>query len=177
MKHNGKQVQDRSRACQSGGTSGIGNGGEDGVTEEGRKDYIAQQVHALYYGQDLNCARTTLLCLSGLCQVPVGAEVMAAAVGLHGAGGLGAQCGLVEGGLMFLGLYAAYLGRTEAEAVAACRGYGWAFLQKFGSLTCAGLRPGGFSDQDPPHLCEELTCRAIWFTYQYVRAWAEGPQG
>ena len=35
----------------------------------------------------------------------------------------------------------------------------WRFLE---------LRPSGFSESDPPHLCENLTCNGIEFAYQYI---------
>ena len=30
------------------------------------------------------------------------------------------------------------------------------------------LRPTGFSESDPPHMCEYLTCSGIEFAYQYI---------
>ena len=38
----------------------------------------------------------------------------------------------------------------------------------FGSLRCFELRPTGFSENDPPHMCENLTCKGIEFAYQYI---------
>lgn len=138
--------------------------------------YIAQTVHALYYGQDLNCARTTMHCLSHLLHVPIEPQTVIAAVGMHGAGGYRAQCGLVEGALMFLGIYFAAQGRKESEAVAACRRFAERFEQEFGALRCRELRPQGFSPEDPPHMCENLTCRAIFFSYQFLISEAEAWQ-
>ncbi len=98
---------------------------------------IKERVHELYWGQDMNCARTTLLCLGELLEVEYPAQTLQAAIGLHGAGGFRAQCGLVEG--------------------------------RFGSLSCRELRPNGFTEKDPPHLCETLTCEAIAFTYDFIK--------
>lgn len=69
--------------------------------------------------------------------IEYGPHVLDAAIGLHGAGGFGAQCGLVEG-------------------------------DKFGSLSCSNLRPNGFTENDPPHMCEKLTCDVISFTYDFI---------
>lgn len=132
------------------------------------RNYIVKRVHELYWQSDTNCARTTLFCLSELFGVDLDAQTIAAAVGMHGAGLFRAQCGLVEGGLMFIGLYYSILGRPETEAVAACNGYARAFTENFGALTCRELRPGGFLPNDPPHMCEHLTCRTIMFAYTYI---------
>ena len=45
--------------------------------------------------------------LSHLFSFPLEEQTLDAAIGMHGAGGLGAQCGLVEGSLMFIGAYLA----------------------------------------------------------------------
>ena len=62
-------------------------------------DYIENRVHDLYWKDDINCARTMLICLSELYKVNLEQQVVRAAIGLHGAGGYRAQCGLLEGGL------------------------------------------------------------------------------
>jgi len=132
------------------------------------RKYIEERVHKLYYDYDLNCARTTLTCLSEIFKLPVEKQTFTSAVGLFGAGGYRAQCGLVEGALMFIGIYLDSLGKNEAEAVSACYNYAEAFEKKFGSLRCRELRPTGFSENDPPHMCEKLTCDTIEFAYQYI---------
>ena len=35
-------------------------------------------------------------------------------------------------------------------------------------LNAIELRPTGFLESDPPHMCESLTCNAIEFAYQYI---------
>ena len=132
------------------------------------KEYITKRVHELYWEKDINCARTVLICLGELFETVIEPQTILSAVGLHGAGGYGAQCGLVEGALMFIGIYFHALGKTEAEIASACYNYASAFEKAFGSLRCAILRPTGFSENDPPHLCETLTSEAIAFAYQYI---------
>lgn len=132
-------------------------------------DYIEQKVHELYWEQDINCARTMLICLGELCDTKLNAQTIQAAVGLHGAGGYRAQCGLVEGGLMFIAVYFNNKGKSEEETVALCCRYAEKFTEKFGSLTCFDLRPNGFTPEDPPHLCEGLTCKAIQFAWEFLR--------
>lgn len=132
------------------------------------KEYITKRVHKLYWEEDINCARTSLICLSELFEIDIEQQTIWSAVGLHGAGGYRAQCGLVEGALMFIGIYFHMLGRSEEEIVSACFDLASAFEKKFGSLRCLELRPTGFSKNDPPHMCEDLTCRAIGSAYQYI---------
>jgi len=132
------------------------------------REYIENKVRQLYREQNMNCARTTLTCLSELLNTPVNEQTFASAIGMHGAGGFRAQCGLVEGGLMFIGLYFDAIGKSEREAVKACYKYAVEFTEKFGSLTCRELRPQGFSKDNPPHLCEKLTFDTIEFTYQFI---------
>ena len=43
-----------------------------------------------------------------------------------------------------------------------------AFEERFGSLRCAVLRPEGFKEANPPHLCEGLTRDALDLSIRYV---------
>ena len=131
-------------------------------------EYITNRVHDLYWMEDINCARTALVCLSELFEITIEPQTIWSAVGLHGAGGYRAQCGLVEGSLMFIGIYLHGLGKSEDEIVSACYNFASAFEKTFESLRCRELRPSGFSESDPPHLCENLTCNGIEFAYQYI---------
>ncbi len=54
-------------------------------------------------------------------------QLLWSAAGLHGAGGYRAQCGLVEGTLMFIGVYFHVMGKTENEIVSACYDFAAAF--------------------------------------------------
>ncbi len=132
------------------------------------EEYIRNRVHELYWKNDINCARTAIICLSELFETTVEQQTIWSAVGLHGAGGYRAQCGLVEGTLMFIGIYLHELGKTEDEIVSACYNFASAFDKTFGSLRCFELRPAGFSESNPPHMCENLTCSGIEFAYQYI---------
>ena len=97
-------------------------------------EYITNRVHDLYWKEDINCARTALVCLSELFEITIEPQTIRSAVGLHGAGGYRAQCGLVEGTLMFIGIYLHGLGKSEDEIVAACYNFASAFEKAFGSL-------------------------------------------
>ena len=109
-------------------------------------EYITNRVHDLYWKEDINCARTALVCLSELFEITIEPQTIWSAVGLHGAGGYRAQCGLVEGSLMFIGIYLYGLGKPEDEIVSACYNFASAFEKAFGSLrTCIHnrLTPSG----------------------------------
>lgn len=72
------------------------------------KEYITKRVHELYWEEDIDCARTALICLSEIFETALEPQTIRSAVGLHGAGGYRAQCGLVEGALMFIGIWSSY---------------------------------------------------------------------
>ena len=133
------------------------------------KTLVQKRVHHLYYDLDKNCAKTTLLCLGELLNHPVGPQVLQAATGLHGAGGYRAQCGLVEGALMMIGLYFGSQGLSDEQIARLCYQYADRFTKEFGSLRCQELRPGGFNQSDPPHLCENLTAKTICFAWNFIR--------
>lgn len=69
---------------------------------------------------------------------------------------------------MFIGIYLHSLGKEDDEIVSVCYNFAAAFDKAFGSLRCFELRPTGFSENDPPHMCENLTCNGIEFAYQYI---------
>lgn len=131
-------------------------------------DTIEKLVHRCYWQDDINCACTTLKCLETLFHMQVEDSIYTASVGLHGAGGYRAQCGLVEGALLFIGLYSQHKGKSKEEAVSICYNFAANFDKRFGSLQCYFLRPNGFTENDPPHACESLTVNAITFIYQFI---------
>ena len=135
------------------------------------KEFVSTYVRKAYHDRDINCATTTLEVLSDHFNVPVHNQVFDSAVGMHGAGGYRAQCGLVEGSLMFIGV----LGRTKSipdeEIIDFCRQYAENFEQKFSSLQCRELRPEGFSPDLPPHLCENLTVQTIMHAITHITEW------
>ena len=133
--------------------------------------FVQEHVHESYWERDINCASTTLEALSHWFSVPLHEQVFDAALGMHGAGGYRAQCGLVEGALMFLGLVGRARGLDDDSVIAACCRFAQQFEGRFGSLSCRVLRPQGFAPDNPPHLCEGLTGDAILFDIAFVSAW------
>lgn len=143
--------------------------GKGRIVLRDRREIIKERVHQLYWNDDINCARTILICLSELFEFSLERQTITSAIGLHGAGGFRAQCGLVEGGLMFIAVYYERQGKSEEEIISLCYEYAKTFAEKFGSLRCYDLRPNGFMPDDPPHLCEKLTCDAIEFAYCFIK--------
>jgi len=122
----------------------------------------------------INCATTTLKILSEAFEVDLDEQVVDAALGMHGAGEYGAQCGLVEGTLMFLGIYGRGKNIPDNAIVQCCSEFAKQFENEFGSLQCSVLRPEGFHPDNPSHICEPLTCRAVEFSIRYISALGEG---
>lgn len=133
------------------------------------ENIIKHEIHELYWNQDINCARTMLITLSKLMDFDLEAQLINAAIGMHGAGGYRAQCGLVEGSLMFISVYLKEKGIADKKISDVCYEFADEFIKRFSSLLCYDLRPGGFNETDPPHLCEDLTNSAILFTYQFLK--------
>jgi hypothetical protein len=130
--------------------------------------YIAEEVHRHYWDRDDTCAFTTLSIVSKLFAAPLESQVMDSALGMWGAGGHRAQCGLVEGALMFIGILGSRQGLNRDQISVLCKSYAQGFEKQFGSLICRELRPEGFAPDNPPHICEDLSRRAIRFTTSFI---------
>ena len=127
-----------------------------------------------YFGeQDLNCASTALLIISEYFDITLDKQVLDAAIGMHGAGGYRAQCGIVEGTLMSIGVIGRARNIPEDNIIDFCKELAHSFEKEFSSLSCRDLRPRGFNDDDPPHLCEDLTARGISHNIKGIAGWLE----
>lgn len=124
------------------------------------KQTIANRVHDYYWQQDLCCALTALNVLGELFDCTPSPELTAATYGLN-AGRCGSQCGLAAGPLLFFGLYGQQRQWPAEKIQRLCRHFSAEFEQTFSSRLCLELRPQGFAPSNPPHLCENLSCRAI----------------
>jgi cyclic pyranopterin phosphate synthase len=130
--------------------------------------FVHDRVHHAYWDHDWNCAVTTLRILAEVFDVTLEPQVLDAALGMHGAGGYRGQCGLVEGALMLIGALGKVHGLEDDAVVELCYNFAQAFESRFGSLLCRELRPEGFSPDNPPHLCEDLTRKAILFDIGFM---------
>jgi hypothetical protein len=132
------------------------------------QSFVQKRVESYYWNNDLNCATTNLLILSETFCVKLSDQVVDSALGMHGAGEYGAQCGLVEGTLMFLGIIGRLIGIPDKDIINSCKEFAGKFENQYSSLLCNILRPEGFSEKNPPHLCERLTCKAICFNVEFM---------
>lgn len=142
-----------------------------------REALVHDRVHEYYWAYDWNCAVATLRVLAEVFHLRLSHQVLDAALGMHGAGGYRAQCGLVEGALMLIGVLGKAEGLSEDAIIQACYDYAEQFERGFGSLLCRDLRPDGFKPESPPHLCEKLTRDAILFDISFVSDLLEGVHG
>ncbi|MGL1933280.1 MAG: C-GCAxxG-C-C family protein [Desulfotalea sp.] len=130
---------------------------------------IKEKVKQYYWDEDFNCATTNIKILSELFSLNLNQQVIDAAIGMHGAGKYGAQCGLVEGTLMFIGILGRDRNIPDDTIVENCKEYASNFECEFESLSCKILRPEGFHKENPPHLCEKLTYAAIEFNSEFIQ--------
>lgn len=132
-------------------------------------DFLNERVHQYYWEDDLNCATVVLKNLSETFGIPLDHQVLDAALGMHGAGGYRAQCGLVEGTLLFIGIFGRKHNISDKKIIELCRSFAEIFEHEFTSLLCRKLRPEGFSTDNPPHLCESLTIRANALSISFIK--------
>ena len=132
------------------------------------EEFIQKRVNEYYWNDDINCATTNLKILSEKFGIELSDQIINAALGLHGAGEYGAQCGLVEGTLMFIGILGRTLNISDDKIVTLCNDFAGQFEDRFKSLLCNILRPEGFKPSNPSHLCEKLTCEAIYFNIDFI---------
>jgi hypothetical protein len=142
-----------------------------------REALVRNRVHEYYWAHDWNCAVATLRVLAEVLRATLSDQVLDAALGMHGAGGYGAQCGLVESALMFIGVVGRERDLSDDAIVQACHDHAEQFERRFGSLLCRELRPAGFKPGNPAHLCEGLTRDAIAFSLSFVSDLLEGVRG
>ena len=126
-------------------------------------------VRRAYHDLDINCAKTTLKVLSDLFECPLDPQVFLSATAMHGAGRSGGQCGLVEGALMFMGIYFGEKGVSDDNVSGIAKRLAGEFKASFGSISCSDLRPGGFQKDDPPHKCEGLTVKSIVLCHSFIK--------
>lgn len=131
------------------------------------KVLIDTRVHTYYWNEDISCIITTLKILSEIFNYKLHPQVIQAAYGLN-AGRIGSQCGLVEGALLFIGVYGHEKGIISQSIAMLCHNFSTAFHDTFGSVLCKELRLQGFRPDNPPHICENLTKSAVAFSAEFI---------
>ncbi len=130
--------------------------------------FVGEKVSQFYWIHDRNCATTALCLLSEIFNIELFDQTVDAALAMHGAGKYGAQCGLVEGTIMFMGIFGRQSRIQDHITIDACAEFAGNFESRFGSLLCKGLRTEGFTPDNPPHICEQITCEAIEFAVLHI---------
>lgn len=130
---------------------------------------VEDRITEYFVDGDQNCAISSLLILSEAFELPLEQQVIDAATGMNGAGRSQAQCGLVEGTLMFLGILGRKHDLSQDEIVGICYDYAAGFINMFGSLNCRELRPAGFKPENPPHLCKELANSSVHYGIEFIK--------
>ena len=128
------------------------------------KEFISKKVAEYYWKDDINCAATTLKILSEIFKTPLNNQIISSVLAMPGAGQCGALCGLVSGSIMFMGIWGNENKISESDVKDYCKNFTQEFENNFKSLRCSILRPEGFHPDNPPHICEKITCRAIEFS-------------
>ena len=123
--------------------------------------FVKERVSKYYWKEDINCAETTLKILSEHFNTSLNKDVFQSCCGLPGAGQCGALCGLVSGTIMFLGVLGNRNNIQSNLISEHCKKFTNEFESKFKSIQCGVLRPEGFHPDNPPHICERLTCDAV----------------
>ena len=132
------------------------------------REFVRERITRYYRADEVNCAVATLKILGERFEVDISRQVLDAAVGMNGAGQYRAQCGLVEGAVMFLGVMGREQGLDDDSIMELSRAYAEAFEKRFGSLSCRVLRPEGFDPDNPPHICEPLSVDAVVFDIKFI---------
>ena len=133
------------------------------------EELVATRVENMYHDLDLSCAHTTLKILAEVFDTEVSQQVYDSSSGMLGGGGYyGAQCGLVQGGVMFIGILGSRH-RLDKETLSQhCFDYSAQAEKELGSLLCREIRPEGFADDNPPNLCEPRTVQSIVSAARFI---------
>ena len=105
------------------------------------KKLITERTHDYYWKDNINCAATTLKILAELFRIDCCPQVLDSAIGMHGAAEYGAQCGLVEGSLMSLGIIGRKRGIPDVKIKAYCREFACRFEKRLACNMKQVLRP------------------------------------
>lgn len=133
------------------------------------KEFVKAKVSEAYRINDIPCTPTVLAILSEIFGIEINKQTIDASYCLSGGiGGYRAQCGLVNGAVMFIGIIGTNNGYDTDMTWKLCHDYAFEFEKRFGSLICRELRPEGFKEDNPPYLCENITIDSIVFSIQYI---------
>ena len=140
------------------------------IKEKEWEKYIEETTHEHYHVSGVPCAVSTLTMLSHIFGVELHEQVYQSALGMVGAGKYGAQCGLLEGGMMFLAIYGQQNGLVKKDIFELTYKMTETFENSMGSIVCKGLRPYPFTPEDAPkHLCEPVTVKGVTLLVKFLQ--------
>lgn len=128
---------------------------------------IATRVHDYYWQDGFPCLITSLKILGEKFNIKID-DLVPSLIGLN-AGRNRTQCGLVQGPLLFIGRYGEVKHMSQQQVIDCCHKYIDCFTNEFGDIECRVLRPNGFQAADPPHLCENLTKKAVEYAARFMQ--------
>ncbi len=130
---------------------------------------VAARVRVYYGGHDLSCIHATLKVLAEVFDTEVSPQTYDSSSGMFGGGGnYGAQCGLVQGVIMFIGILCARHRLDKETLGKLCFDYSALAEKELGSLLCREIRPEGFTEDNPPDLCEPRTVQSIVSAARFI---------
>ena len=133
------------------------------------EELVEARVERMYNDLDYGCAHTTLKTLAEVFDIEVSQQIYDSSSGMLGGGGYyGAQCGLVQGGIMFIGILGARHGFDKETLSQNCFDFSARAEKELGSLLCREIRPEGFADDNPPNLCKSRTVQSIVSTTRFI---------
>jgi hypothetical protein len=133
------------------------------------EELVAVRVEHMFHDLDLSCVHTTLKILSEVYETEVGQQIYDASAPMAGGGGCyGGQCGLIQGGVMFIGILSTQRGLDKEACDKHAFDYSAQSEKELGSLLCREIRPEGFADDNPPNLCEPRTVTSIVSTARFI---------
>jgi len=133
-----------------------------------KKAYIKHHVHQLYWEDNLNCSSTTLKILGDIFNIELTSKTLNSVINFHGSSENSVQCGLLKGSLEFIKIFGQKRNFLEKQITKLCNIFTEKFKKEFGSILCKELRPQGFSKNNLPHLCENITTKAILFSTEFI---------
>ncbi len=133
------------------------------------EELVAARVENMYHDLDDSCVHTTLKILAEVFDTEVAQQTYDSSAGMLGGGGLyGGQCGLIQGGVLFIGILSANHGLDKDTLKQHCFDYSEQSAKELGSLLCREIRPEGFADDNPDNLCEPRTVESIVSTARFI---------
>ncbi|HBB02638.1 MAG: hypothetical protein US89_C0005G0051 [Candidatus Peregrinibacteria bacterium GW2011_GWF2_38_29] len=134
-----------------------------------RKNFKSYAAELL--AQDYNCGETVFRVLLKELGIKESKELLKASSFMNGGGRAGAQCGILDAGLMVLSLM--YGRDTYKKSREPLQGLAYKltkeFEKKYKSFLCRDIRPEGFSHIQPEDICNKRIIEGIEFLLDFFK--------